>query len=148
VAFIPYMLHPITSLVGIRAYTQPLGAALASQVTGQDALTGPNPQLPVLIDFFFPDSRITSCAVAFVIGYLVIGLRPLGVALQRFRARFLRLGTMVAAIFAPAPGFLDTSQVLIAVIGIAAVIAAGTALDMALRDSPPEGTSAHSMAGP
>lgn len=137
VSFIPYMLHPITALVGIRAYEIPLGAALASQVGGKDVLTGPNPHLPVLLDFFFNGSLAISALVAFVIGYLVLGLRPLGMALQRCRARFLRLGALVAAIFAPAAGFLDTSQVLIGLIGITAAAGACMLIDLALRNQPP-----------
>ena len=133
VSFIPYMLHPITALVGIRAYDRPLGAALASQISGAEVLTGPNPILPVLLDFFFPGSTAAAAGVAFVIGYLVIGLRPLAIALQRCRARFLRTGALVAAIFAPAPGFLDTSQVLMSIVAIAGIVFAGMMADLLLR---------------
>lgn len=133
VSFIPYMLHPITSLVGVRAYERPLGAALASQTLGADVLTGPNPQLPVLLDFFFPGSMLAAAAVAFIIGYLVLGLRPLALAAQKFRARFLRLGALVIAIFAPAMGYIDTSQVLITAIAIAGVAGAGMLIDLILR---------------
>lgn len=133
VSFIPYMLHPITALVGVRAYERPLGAALSSQIMGQNVFTGPNPQLPVLLDFFFPESLLAAAAVAFVIGYLVLGLRPLALALQKVRARFLRLGALVVAIFAPAMGYLDTSQVLMTLIAIAGVAGAGTLIDFFLR---------------
>jgi hypothetical protein len=119
--FISYMLHPLTSLVGIRAYDKPLGSLLASQVNGEDVLTGPNPQLPVLLDYFFPDASIACALIAFVIGFLVIGIRPLGMRLARSRSRYLRLGGIVAAIFCPAAGFIDTSQVLITWVGIAAI---------------------------
>lgn len=136
VSFIPYMLHPITALVGVRAYDRPLGAALASQVLGQDVFTGPNPYLPVLLDFFFPESMLAAAAVAFIIGYLVLGLRPLALALQSLRARFLRLGALVIAIFAPAMGYLDTSQVLMTLIAIAGVAGSGMLLDLLLRRPP------------
>lgn len=133
VSFIPYMLHPITSLVGVRAYDRPLGAALSSQTHGMDVFTGPNPNLPVLLDFFFPESILAAAAVAFIIGYLVFGLRPLAVALQRCRARFLRLGMLVIAVFAPAMGYLDTSQVLITSIAITGVAGAGMMMDFLVR---------------
>jgi hypothetical protein len=137
VSFIPYMLHPITALVGIRAYEAPLGAALASQILGKDVLVGPNPHLPVLLDFFFNGSLVASAPIAFIIGYLVLGLRPLGMALQRCRVRFVRLGALVAAIFAPAAGFLDTSQVLISLIGITAVAGTCTLIDLIMRNPLP-----------
>jgi hypothetical protein len=98
-----------------------------------DVFTGPNPNLPVLLDFFFPESILAAAAVAFIIGYLVFGLRPLAVALQGCRARFLRLGVLVIAVFAPAMGYLDTSQVLITSIAITAVAGAGMLMDFLLR---------------
>lgn len=147
VSFIPYMLHPITALVGVRAYEKPLGAALASQTLGADVLTGPNPQLPVLLDFFFPESVLAAAAVAFIIGYLVLGLRPLALMLQKCRARFLRLGALVIAIFAPAMGYLDTSQVLMTLIAIAGVTGAGMLIDLLLR-RPLAATVEHSAHNP
>ncbi len=82
VSFIPYVLHPVTDLVGIRAYQYPLGAMLASAVAGETKLTGPNPQLPVLLDFFFPNSLIVICLIAFAIGFLVIGVRAASIPLS------------------------------------------------------------------
>jgi len=132
VSFLAYVLHPITSLVGIRGYDKPLGSALASEVTGEDVLTGPNPQLPIVLDYFFPDALVTALVIAFVFGLAVMVLRPLGIALARSRSRYLRLGGLVAAIFAPAGGFIDTSQVLIALIGIAAATGCGVMIELAL----------------
>lgn len=143
VSFIPYMLHPLTALVGIHAYNRPLGAALASQALGAKVLTGPNPLLPVLLDFFFRGNTAVAAAVAFVIGYLVLRLRALAVSLQRCRARFLRLGALVAAIFAPAPGFLDTSQVLITLVAIAGVTSAGILADLLLISPSPNTAESH-----
>lgn len=138
VSFIPYILHPITALIGVRAYNRPLGAALASQIVGTDVLTGPNPNLPVLLDFFFHGSVLEIAPVALAIGYLVLGIRPVALALQGCRTRFVRLGVLVAAIFAPSPGFLDESQVLIGLIGIVAVSAMLTLLDLTIRSSLPQ----------
>ena len=130
VSFLSYMMHPVTSLVGIRGYDKPLGAMLASEVAHQDLLTGPNPQLPVVLDYFFPHALFTSFLIAFVIGFLVIGVRSTVVTLARGRSRYLALGGIVAAIFVPVGGFLDTSQCIISVIGIAAVGFIGIALEL------------------
>jgi hypothetical protein len=129
--FFAYMLHPITSLVGVRGYDKPLGSMLASAAQGDDVLTGPNPQLPVLLDYFFPDSVVACALVAGVIGFLVIGIRMFGLQMAKSRGRYLRLGGLAASVFCPASGFIDTSQVLITGIGILAVAIGGTALEMA-----------------
>ncbi len=128
--FFSYMLHPLTSLVGIRGYEKPLGSMLASEVYHTDLLTGPNPQLPVLLDYFFPNSARTCAVIAFLIGLLVIGIRPLAMRTATIRGRYLRLGAIAAAVFCPASGFIDTSQVLITWIGIAAITCACTAMEM------------------
>jgi hypothetical protein len=121
VSFLAYVMHPITSLAGIRGYDKPLGSMLASEVAGDDILTGPNPQLPVVLDYFFPDTYTAILPLAFVTGFLVIGIRPLGMFIaSRARNRYAGLGGIVAAIFAPAAGFLDTSLVVIALVGIVA----------------------------
>jgi hypothetical protein len=130
VSFLAYILHPIVALVGIQTYQLPLGSALASQAAGETVLTGPNPQLPVLLDFFFQGSLVVAFLVACAIGFIVVGLRPLGVALGRSRARFVRLGGLVAAIFAPAGGFIDNEQVLMCLVGVGSVVVAGTLLDL------------------
>jgi hypothetical protein len=130
VSFIPYVFHPITALVGIRAYEYPLGAMLASEVSGATKLTGPNPQLPVLLDFFFPDALATICLIAFVIGFLVIGIRAASIPLSRSRARFMRLGGITAALFAPDAGFVDMEQVWMQLVAIAAIVVTGALLDL------------------
>lgn len=130
VSFVPYMLHPLTSLIGIRAYDKPLGAMLFSQVMPADIVGGPNPIMPVLLDFFFPDSLAASALVALMIGLLVVGIRPLGIVFGRSRSRYVRLGGIAAAIFCPAMGFLDTSLVLIALIGVLAATALCVAIEM------------------
>jgi hypothetical protein len=140
VSFFAYMMHPITALVGIRAYDKPLGSMLASEVMRDDVLTGPNPQLPVVLDYFFPDQLAAGLCLAFVIGLLVIGVRPLGLTLAcRTSPRFLRLGGIVAAIFAPSAGFLDTSQVMISLVGIAGACGFLVALDLLMTRSRPVG---------
>lgn len=133
VSFLPYMLHPITAIVGIHTYNRPLGAMLASEVTGRKLFTGPNPQLPVLLDFFFPGSPALPTLIAFAMGFLIMGIRPLSLALSSTRTRFVRLGALIAAIFAPASGFLATEQVLMHIIAIAVIIVLGTLLDLFWR---------------
>ena len=144
VNFLSYMLHPLSSLVGIRAYEKPLGSMLASEVTGQDVLTGPNPQLPVLLDYFFSDALVTTFLIAFMIGFLVIGFRPAAIALAKSRSRFLGVGAVAAAVFCPPAGFLDTSQVLITFVGILAVTAGGVLLELLLARQRPEPSGVHS----
>lgn len=137
VSFIPYMLHPLTSLLGLRAYDKPLGAMLASQVTGEDTLRGPNPHLPVVLDYFFPDQLIASVLLAFTIGALVMAVRPLCRVLASSRSRYVKLGGLVAAVFCPAMGFLDTSQVLIGLVAVAAATTVGATLELMLDRSQP-----------
>lgn len=121
VSFLSYVMHPITSLVGVRGYDKPLGAMLASEVMRDDVLTGPNPQLPVVLDYFFPESYAAILPLAFATGFLAIGIRPLGMFIARHsRSRYVRISGIVAAIFAPGAGFLDTSLVVIALVGIVA----------------------------
>lgn len=133
VSFIPYVFHPVTDLVGIRAYQYPLGAMIASEIAGETKLTGPNPQLPVLLDFFFPDSLLVIFVIAFVIGFLVVGIRAASIPLSTSRARFIRLGGMAAALFAPDAGFVDMEQVWMQLIGIAAIVVLGNLLDLFFR---------------
>lgn len=124
VSFAAYVLHPLTSLVGIRGYEKPLGSMLASEVMRDDVLTGPNPQLPVVLDFFFSADYSVIVPLALATGFLVIGIRPLGMFIaQSARSRYVRIGAIAAAIFAPPAGFLDTSLVVIALVGIAAATA-------------------------
>jgi len=130
VSFLSYMLHPITSLVGIRGYEKPLGSMIMSQVLQADVLGGPNPQLPVLFDFFFPNQFLVSVAIALLIGVMVSGVRVIGVQLAQGRSRYLAMGGIGAAIFCPGAGFIDTSQVLIALVGIGAVTACGTMIEL------------------
>lgn len=132
VSFLSYMLHPITSLFGIRGYEKPLGAMLASEVSRDNVFTGPNPQLPVVLDYFFPDSIAASFAIAFIIGFMVIGMRLLGGIAEKGRGRYVRVGACAASIFCPALGFLDTSQVIISLIGILSAVAGLTILELVL----------------
>jgi hypothetical protein len=59
-------------------------------------------------------------------------VRPMALALAHSRSRYVRLGGITAAVFCPSAGFLDTSQVLIALIGILAVTVAGAGVEMLL----------------
>jgi hypothetical protein len=136
VSFLSYMLHPITSLIGIRGYEKPLGSMLASEVLRSDVLVGPNPHLPVLLDYFFPNQMVVTILISIFIGALVIGVRAVGIHLADTRSRYLGLGGITAAVFCPAGGFQDTSQVLIALVGIAAVTACGVVFELFVRRGP------------
>lgn len=136
VSFFAYLLHPLTSLVGIRGYDMPLGAALFSEVVGGDVVGGPNPILPVLLDYFFPDSLAISTLVALSTGIAVIGIRCIGPLLEHCRSRYVVLGGATAAIFCPGMGFLDTSLVLIALIGIVLCTAIALLLELILAGPP------------
>jgi hypothetical protein len=52
------------------------------------------------------------------------------------RSRYLGLGSIAAAIFCPAAGFVDTSQVLITLIGVIAVTACASIFELFTRNSP------------
>jgi hypothetical protein len=103
---------------------------IMSVLTGRDVLTGPNPHLPVLLDYFFPNAYVTSFLVAFGIGMFAFGFRTVGIAIAKGRGRYLRFGALTAALFCPTEGFLDTSQVLITLIGILVVTGVTTLLEM------------------
>ena len=141
VSFLAYVMHPITSLVGVRGYEKPLGAMLASEFMRDDVFTGPNPQLPVVLDYFFPENYAAVVPLALATGFLVIGIRPLGMFIaRRSRSRYVRIAGIVAAIFAPVSGFVDTSLVIMALIGIAAAAALLVLMELlrpATMPSPP-----------
>lgn len=145
VSFFAYMLHPITSVFGVRGYEKPLGSMLASEVLRSSVLVGPNPHLPVLLDYFFPNQWGVMVLVSVIIGWLVMGVRLVGVRFAESRSRYLAMGGIAAAVFAPAAGFTDTSQVLIALVGIAAASVLGALAELLLRRRPaaPAGLSPH-----
>lgn len=130
VSFLAYMFHPITSLFGVRGYDKPLGSMLASEVLRDNVLVGPNPHLPVLLDYFFPDQLVPTILVSVVVGAAVLAIRSAGIGLAKSRSRYLALGGVAAAVFCPPGGFTDTSQVLISLVGIAAVTACGSIMDL------------------
>jgi hypothetical protein len=147
VSFLAYVMHPITSLVGVRGYEKPLGAMLASEVMREDVLTGPNPQLPVVLDYFFPENFAAILPLALVTGFLVIGIRPVGMFIaRRSRSRYVRIGGIVAAIFAPVAGLVDTSLVVMALVGIAAATAVLVLMEL-LRPARPRDAPAIAMPG-
>lgn len=130
VSFLAYMFHPITSLVGIRGYSKPLGSMLASEALQSDVLTGPNPHLPVLLDYFFPGQIAVTVLISIAIGAFVIGIRAWGIYLAKSRSRYLSLGGVTAAIFCPAGGFTDTSLVFISLVGVASVTVLGAIFEL------------------
>jgi hypothetical protein len=141
VSFLAYIFHPITSLVGIRGYEKPLGSMLMSEAIRQNVLTGPNPQLPVLLDFFFPGQFCASILIAFVIGLLVMAIRVAAVWVAGGSSRYLAIGALAMAVFSPSSGFVDTSRVLISLVGIAGVAIALALMEMAVGGR----TSAHAI---
>jgi hypothetical protein len=139
VSFLAYVMHPSTSLVGVRGYEKPLGAMLASEFMRDDVLTGPNPQLPVVLDYFFSENYAAVLPLALATGFLVIGIRPLGMFIARHsRSRYVRIGGIVAAIFGPIAGFVDTSLVVMALVGIAAATAVLVLMELLRPERPRE----------
>jgi hypothetical protein len=137
VSFPRYMMHPITALVGMRAYDKPLGGMLQSAIAQDNVMTGPNPQLPVVLDFFFPDRLALSIGIAFVIGFMVISIRPIGMLIAKnTRSRYFRIGGIAAAVFCPSAGFLDTSQVEIGLVSLVAVASILVGLELLLANQP------------
>jgi len=136
VSFLSYMFHPFTALVGIRGYDRPLGSMLASEALGTDVLTGPNPHLPVLLDYFFPDQILVTVLISIAIGAVVIGIRAVGIYLAKSRSRYLALGGVTAAIFCPAGGFTDTSLVFISLVGVGSATVLGSILELLFHRRP------------
>ena len=124
------MLHPVTDLVGIRARHGPWGQCSLPRSPRYQAdraesrAAGPAPFL------FSSNSLIVICLIAFAIGFLVIGVRAASIPLSTSCARFLRLGGIAAARFAPDAGFIDMEQVWMQFVGIAAIVIAGGLLDL------------------
>ena len=136
VSFFSYMLHPLTSLIGIHGYNRRLGSMLASEVLRADVLVGPNPQLPVLLDYFFPEQIAVVILVATIVGFMVLAVRAEGMRLAGARSRYRALGGIAAAVFAPAAGFTGTSQVLISIIGIMAATGCTAYFELLLGPRP------------
>lgn len=132
VTFVRYVLHPLTAMIGWRAYDKPIGSMLASEVSGQDLLTGPNPQLPVLLDFFFHGAFIAQFLLAVLAGCFVVMLRVIASRISLIRMRYIEIAIIAAAIFAPQAGFLDFSLVLITCISVGLVAVFFTAVDLIL----------------
>jgi hypothetical protein len=85
------------------------------------------------LDFFFPNQWSLALGIAFALGLLVFAIRVCGIHLTDGRSRYLALGGIAAAVFAPPAGFVDTSQVLIALVGIVAVTIVGAVIEMRPR---------------
>lgn len=147
VSFLSYMLHPITSLVGVRAYEKPLGAMLFVQVVGGDVVGGPNPLLPIVLDYFFPNAWALSAAAALVVGLAVVGIRSVGMVFAASRSRYVRLGGIAAAVFSPGMGFSDTSLVLISLIGVISAMLLGVTAELLFSPRPKSMPQAIASAG-
>lgn len=116
--FLAYMLHPLTSIIGFRGYEKPLGSMLASEMVGMDILTGPNPQVPVLLDFFFAQEWSLKLLLAYLLGFLSFYLRGMSVISGRSFSRYSQLGLLTAGIFLPTSGFADFSYTMGKGIGV------------------------------
>ncbi len=95
-------------------------------------MTGPNPQLPILLDFFFPASALLQFVVAVVIGASVIGIRLFPYGGRWIRSRYLKASCISSAYFAPSSGFADTSLVLMSLVAIFSAGAMLAFLEMTL----------------
>ena len=118
VNFIAYMLHPFTALLGVRAYDVPLGAELSSVLVGEKVFTGPNPQLPFLLDFFFNANLVLIGAFAFVFGAMVFYIRASARRLMTVRSWWLQLLAVTGFVFLPSAGFIDFSLVEMALVSM------------------------------
>lgn len=133
VSFLRYVIHPFTAIVGFRAYDKPLGSMLSSEVSGQDLLTGPNPQLPVILDFFFSGNYIIQFLFAFLAGSVIVGLRLFAIRVDLLRMRYMEASFLSVAVFGPQAGFMDFSLVVIMCISAGVVGVGLTGLEMLLR---------------
>lgn len=119
-SFVEYVLHPLTSVFGYRAYEVPLGAMLASDAVGYDVFTGPNTQLPVLLNLYFGNNYFAILGLSAFFGWLCYLPRRLCLIYLLKAGGWPRIGLLTAAVFLPAYGFFDLSLVTINVIAIAA----------------------------
>lgn len=118
VNFIAYMLHPFTALLGVRAYDIPLGAELSSVLVGEKVFTGPNPQLPFLLDFFFNANFLLIGIFAFVFGAIVFYARASAIRLMHAKSWWVQMLSVTGFVFLPAAGFIDFSLVEMAFISM------------------------------
>jgi hypothetical protein len=84
---IKYLLHPFTSLIGIRGYEYPLGAELIGTAGHVVSGSGPNPHLPLLALTFWPDCFF--CAVLFAFSTIFIFILTVYLAFRSYN--YLRL---------------------------------------------------------
>ena len=77
--WLSYVLHPVTALVGVRGYENPLGVDLFGGTTGDYSGYGPNAQLPMLAVVLANGNLTGACAIAVAFGFAFIGLRVLGI---------------------------------------------------------------------
>lgn len=118
VNFIAYMLHPFTALLGVRAYDVPLGAELSSVLAGEKVFTGPNPQLPFLLDFFFNANFFLIGIFAFMFGAIVFYARAAVTRWTRAKSWWVQILSVTGFVFLPSAGFVDFSLVEMAFISM------------------------------
>jgi hypothetical protein len=118
--FIMYLIHPITSLVGLRAYDRPLGAMLGSEASGFEVFTGPNPQTPVFLDFFFPNYLSVQFTLSLIMGIISFIICRIAVNKQYMIRcpKYSNLLILTAAIYLPLLGFIDFSRFIIGLISL------------------------------
>lgn len=66
-----YMLHPFTSIVGVRAYEYPVGSMLTGAAGYSVSAGGPNPQLPILNLVLWGKNFVAINLAAFLFGILM-----------------------------------------------------------------------------
>ncbi|MBD3842766.1 MAG: hypothetical protein IE909_12960 [Campylobacterales bacterium] len=79
---IRYLLHPFTSLIGIRGYGYPLGAELIGTAGHVVTGTGPNPHLPLLALTFWPDCFF--CVVLFAFSTVFVFILTVYLAFRSY----------------------------------------------------------------
>lgn len=75
-----YIMHPFTSLVGVRGYEFPFGAELIGTAGNVVTGTGPNPHLPMLAITFWPNCLM--CSFLFAMLFVTIFLVTVVVAFK------------------------------------------------------------------
>ncbi|UOD35676.1 oligosaccharide repeat unit polymerase [Deferribacteraceae bacterium V6Fe1] len=66
-----YILHPFTSIIGIRGYEWPIGALIKSTAGLEVNGTGPNPHLPILVLVLMNGNYFLSLLFSFLVGCFV-----------------------------------------------------------------------------
>lgn len=113
-SFPSYVLHPLTSIFGVKGYDLPLGSMLNSALLGYEDIHGPNPQLPVLLDLFFHGQLLIVFILSTLFGILSFFARYLICCKFIIKYKYLGVFVISSCLFIPSLGFFDFSLVLTA----------------------------------